>query len=67
MFEVPFWAMLHGIHSAQLGTRLRLGESRSPILLFTERQDDLLTGLEAHGVAVNRKPIKLNPMLIGRK
>lgn len=67
VFKSPWWAKIHGITSDQLGTRLHLGESRSPVLLFTVRQDELLRGLEAHGVTVQRIPVRLNPLLVGRK
>ena len=67
VFKTPAWAKLHGVGPNQAGTRLHLGESRSPILLFTEHQSELLSALEAHGVPVDRKPIRLNALLIGRK
>jgi len=67
VFKTPTWARLHGVGPNQAGTRIHLGESRSPILLFTENQAELLSALEAHGVAVNRKQIRLNVLLVGRK
>jgi len=37
------------------------------LLLFTDRLDDLMDGLQSHHVKVDRTPIKLNPMLFGRR
>ena len=67
VFDSPHWAKWHNLPVPPLGTRIHFGESRSPLLLFTDQQDELLDGLENHGVDVDRHPIKLSPMLFGRK
>ena len=67
VFKSPYWTKWHFGPVPPSGTRIHFGESRSPLLVFTDQQTPLLDGLERHGVSVNREPIRLNPLLVGRK
>ena len=68
-FWSPGWTRRLGISWKELpiGIRLHFGESRPALLIFTTEYAGLLDGLESHHINVERTPIKLNPMLIGRK
>jgi hypothetical protein len=62
----PFLSPSH--HQVPFGVRLHMTDPlRSRILLFTNQFEDLLTGLNSHGVQVDPAPHKLNFILIGRK
>ncbi len=69
LFVSPKWARRKGVSQDEfpVGIRLHFGESRSALLIFTTETEALLEGLESHHVRVERAPIKLNPVLIGRK
>ena len=49
------------------GVRLHFGESRAALLVFAAQLDELLVQLEHHTVNIERTPIKLSPMLLGRR
>jgi hypothetical protein len=69
VFEAPIWASRRGlpVETFPVGVRLHLGESRAALLIFTLTVDVVHNALDGHGVKVVRSPIKLSPMLIGRK
>jgi len=69
VFESPGWARRRGLSRQEfpIGVRLHLGESRPALLIFTKQSEVLLNGLESHQVRVGRTPIKLSPMLFGRR
>jgi hypothetical protein len=69
IFESPRWARLAGLSYEEfpVGVRLHFGESRTALLVFTGQLDRLLGELKHHRVKVERTPIKLSPMLIGRR
>ena len=69
VFESPAWARRRGLSRDEfpIGVRLHFGESRTALLIFTDQPDVLLDALESHLVEVGRTPIKLSPMLFGRK
>jgi hypothetical protein len=69
VFVSPLWARGKGVSEEEfpVGIRLHFGESRSALLIFTTETEVLLGGLESHQVKVERTPIKLNPMLLGRR
>lgn len=69
IFESPRWARMAGLSHEEFptGVRLHFGESRSSLLLFTAPLDEVLRELDEHHVKADRSPIKLSPMLFGRR
>ena len=69
IFQSPRWARLAGLSKEMYptGIRLHFGESRAALLVFAVQLDELLAQLERHIVKIERSPIKLSPMLFGRR
>jgi hypothetical protein len=69
VFKSPLWAIRRGLSLDEfpVGVRLHFGESRSALLFFTAQIEHLLDGLESHSVTVERNPVKLSPLLLGRR
>lgn len=66
--RVPWWVQLGARRAIpRVGVRLMMGEWRMRAVLIAPRLDELLDVLESHRLPVERQPIRLNPLWIGRK
>lgn len=68
-FVMPWWLPLRTLGKATVpfGIRLKMGPSRSRIMLFCREAEQLLDSLSAYGVPIERSPKKPNFLFIGRK
>jgi hypothetical protein len=65
---LPWWLALWLNHAPPpVGIRLNMGESRVRVVLFDLDTAGLLSLLQDHSVKVDRDPIRLNALWIGRK